>query len=386
MVYKNKFQIGDQVKSSYGENKSGQIKCIIETCYNKNIGYQYLIQNENNKYFIERENAIKLIKREDVDDPSFDKVRAVAEACGYKSDLKVGDIVSFRNGLIEQYVISAITEMDHGEDLHRYELIHLSNNDLSTDKACFCGRLLLEFQYHDPKWEEYFTEGTRQNGLPAWRGELYNLYELYTDFDEPKIGFTNEANDYYNDTIPPKYMEHILDRHTIYGRIGIVLSSVENKNIIMSKLKLNDEKIRVLWKSIREKNKKRNGVGYNQGDNIRFTLDETKLIEQIDLLDTESVGNGEKHHVDHFKIELRNIDIMKMIKQAYHSAQRVSSRETKQTSKDRRTEDVNPQNLGKVDYEGITKDGTIIRFTYDFDVNVIDTAYPLRMNNNVKKH
>ena len=41
----------------------------------------------------------------------------------------------------------------------------------------------LQFQYHDTVWEEHFTE-TVGNGLPEWRGELYNIAIFsYDDYD-----------------------------------------------------------------------------------------------------------------------------------------------------------------------------------------------------------
>lgn len=285
------------------------------------------------------------------------------------------------------YFIKEAVFVDNGDKPSEY-LYEAALVD-SPDESEIFHEYALTYQYHDDNWEKYITESVG-NGLPAWRGELYNLYELYVNPNKPDIGFTNVADDYYNDTIPPIYMKHILDRHTIYGRIGAVLGSIdkpgENKNIIMSRLKFNKEKINAVRNSIEEKIMKRNRVGYAEDDNVHFTSDEIRLAEQIDLLDIESTKNGGQHYVDHFKLELRNIDIMKMIQQAYKSARKVESRVIDQTSKDLRTGYVDFQNLGKVDYEGVSRDGTVIRFTYDFDVNVIDTAYPLRMNNNVKKH
>lgn len=285
------------------------------------------------------------------------------------------------------YFIKEAVFVDNGDKPSEY-LYEAALID-SPDESEIFHEYALTYQYHDDNWEKYITESVG-NGLPAWRGDLYNLYELYVNPNKPDIGFTNVADDYYNDTIPPIYMKHILDRHTIYGRIGAVLGSIdkpgENKNIIMSRLKFNKEKINAVRNSIEEKIMKRNRVGYTEDDNVHFTSDEIRLAEQIDLLDIESTKNGGQHYVDHFKLELRNIDIMKMIQQAYKSARKVENRVIDQTSKDLRTGYVDFQNLGKVDYEGVSRDGTVIRFTYDFDVNVIDTAYPLRMNNNVKKH
>lgn len=39
----------------------------------------------------------------------------------------------------------------------------------------------------------------------------------------------------------------------------------------------------------------------------------------------------------------------------------------------------------KYERESVTY-GVVIEFWYNFDLNIIETAYPLRMNNNAKKH
>lgn len=41
---------------------------------------------------------------------------------------------------------------------------------------------------------------------------------------------------------------------------------------------------------------------------------------------------------------------------------------------------------GRILYEGESKHGLTIRFWYNFDLGLIETAYPTEMNNNAKKH
>lgn len=301
-----------------------------------------------------------------------------------RPSFKVGDIVT-------------IHDDDQGSDVGVIQEVAIDDNKITLNYKYFitdpehpdkdyaiCNESVLKLQYHDSQWEQYFTESVG-NGLPAWRGEIYNLYRLYLDFYHHDHGFTNEANDYYNDTIPPKYMEHILDRHTIYGRINYVMRNHDNMKSLMTRLHATSSELNSIALSLKIKIEMRNGIGHDPGKSTKFTSEEINLAHQIDLLDTE-MRNGKKVYVDHFKLELLNTDIMRMIREAYKSARKISARTINQTSMDRRTGDTSPQKFGKVEYEGISKDGTIIRFTYDFDVNVIETAYPLRMNNNAKKH
>lgn len=71
----------------------------------------------------------------------------------------------------------------------------------------------LQFQYHDTVWEEHFTE-TVGNGLPEWRGELYNIVLFsYDDYDYVSYEKWRELREagwdlikiHDSDTIPPAY-------------------------------------------------------------------------------------------------------------------------------------------------------------------------------------
>lgn len=305
-----------------------------------------------------------------------------------KPTFRLGDVVECMNN---QYFIKEAINIVNNDRLSGY-MYDVSMIDSPTVTYTFQEDSLI-FLYHDKQWEEYVIESLG-NGLPAWRGELYNLYELYFDFFDQFWGFKNYAKDYYHDTIPPLSMERILNRHTIYGRIDDVLASDKNAKTIMLELKADKYS---MWDDVlllERRIEKRNGIEYTKTTRfnvnkfnlakLNFTSNEITIAQQIDLLDTE-MRNGKEQHVEHFKLELRNIDIMRMIQQAYKSARKISRREVNQTSTDRRTGVATKQNPGKAEYEGITKDDTVIRFIYDFDIDAIDTAYPVRMNDNAKK-
>lgn len=390
----NKYDVKTRVKVINGqlEGQSGEIVEVIHR-YRESPIYSIKfdrngITSEHAEEDIEAENLLD----EPVDESVYFNNSARHITIG-NPKFKTGDVVSLRNApenilyVVKQIIMTEHTWKRPLSYQYRYEISVLDEGMLegsSFPAKYMCEEYYMIFQYHDVQWEKYFTESVK-NGLPAWRGRIYNLYELYMTFHRRDDGFTNEADDYYNDTIPPKCMEHILDRHTIYGRINHVLKSDDNKNAVMNALHINDYKLRLMVVSLRTKIENRNGIDYSPYRSIKFTSEEINLAQQIDLLDTE-MRNGKLVNVDHFKLELLNTDIMRMIQQAYKTATKISAREVHKSTKDRRTEIVSPQYLGKVEYEGVARDGTIIRFTYDFDANVIDTAYPLRMNNNSKKH
>lgn len=157
MLYKNKYKIGDQVKSTLVETKTGEVKIIIEGVVGDIAGYSYWMFNkEDNRYYCEGESDLKLVRSAPEDDSDSVKVlRQITESSGYKCDLKVGDIVRFRNGVPGEYAVASITETAHGEDLYQCELIPTKQ---LIDATYLCGRLLLEYQYHDAAWEKKLRE------------------------------------------------------------------------------------------------------------------------------------------------------------------------------------------------------------------------------------
>lgn len=393
----SKFCIDDQVKNIFDENKSGSIKCIIEKSSNNSTKYSYLIFDKNsNKYFIESEGFIKLIKRISPEDErrSSKMVREIAESSGYKNDIKVGDVVTFRSGLpIGQYAISSIIEMGYGEELHHYELIPINNGSLSTDESCICGRLLLEFQYHDTQWEEYITESVG-NGLPPWRGDLYNFFMFYIDPDAINLEkgdvLDSELVKKYKDhTLPPIRMMHIMKAHTIFGRSKVVLDSEDNRKIIAKNLDIEMRDLLYMMMKFNDKIKARNlndvGPDFRSKIDIKsipnFTKQEREFARQIDALD-KSKG----HMKDHYPYELTNLQIMEAIKEAYKNARKIGSKKIN-ISNNPTDMDPDAPYIGKQLYEGYSKKyDLVIQFWYNFDYNFIESAWPVRMNNNAKKY
>lgn len=263
------------------------------------------------------------------------------------------------------------------------------------DDIITCEESSLTFQYHDLSYEEYFTESVR-NGLPAWRGKLYNFYMFYHDFDGHKDLDFNHMEDYNNDTIPPMFMEHILAEHSIYCRIDVVLKSSENIGKIERRLNINRSHRMHLVRSIKEKINARNFRGTNQSSvdvkskKFDFTGEEMNLVAEIDKLDIV-VKNGQRILEDHYPVDMSNWQIMDAIKEAYLNASKTSG-VIMQSVRDRRGDEENAKTgkviepvKGKRTYRGESKKyGLVIEFWYNFDLDLIETAYPIRMNNNAK--
>ncbi len=112
--------------------------------------------------------------------------------------------------------------------------------------------------------------------------------------------------------------------------------------------------------------------------NQDYTSNELRLLGQIDKLDKDN---------DHYPVYMTHYQIMQAIKEAYETARKTSGRRM-HTEPDKR----NPEdgdilvNKGVVEYEGYSSTFDLtIRFMYNFDLNYIDTAFPVR-EKNVKKY
>ena len=256
----------------------------------------------------------------------------------------------------------------------------------------------LQFQYHDTVWEEHFTE-TVGNGLPEWRGELYNIAIFsYDDYDYVNYEKWRELREagwdlikmHNGDTIPPAYMEHILEWHSVYERIDIVLDSAEDVNEIKKGFN-----IKYLPESLREKiynsNMSEIDPDYkkeiNNKQKFRFTDSELALASEIDKRD---LFNGEYN--EHFPAQMTNLQIMEAVKRAYHTARKISPRKLQAVYDRRKGRDFGEECgemsypvKGKILYEGNAKNGMVVQFWYNFDPDLIEEAYPVRMNN-VKKN
>ena len=252
----------------------------------------------------------------------------------------------------------------------------------------------LVFQYHDSLCEEIFTEKIGWE-LPPWRSRLYNFYMFYDRNWQGNLFINIDLMpDYNNHIIPPVYMEHILDEHSMYKRIDVVLSDNDNREKIKAALDITDDKeLESLKDDLQFKIFRRNIDGMfpevtkdiDTRQRLRdFTPDERALAAQVDILDIVT-ENHVKLTKDHYPLDYTNFQIMQAIKEAYNGARKIGSRKMEKV-KDRRTGEKSDPIKGKILYEGISKDNLVIQFWYNFDLDLIESAYPVKMNNNVKKH
>lgn len=299
------------------------------------------------------------------------------EALPDKPAFQPGDVVNTPDGI--QAVREVIIE-DTGEAAkYMYETSPL---DLSGT-VCRYGEASLEFQYHDTMWKEYFTESA-QNDLPEWRGELYNFDELYSErFYHGRIyynscyywgyEFNDMADDYSNDTLPPRIMKYILKEYTIDSRINAVLAPRKNAEEIGKILNLKSKELYDIRWSIMSKihNLKKESGSMRKS---RFPDSELALVmSEIDKRDV-IFGRARKH----FPVYMTGTEIMKSIREAYHTARKISRRRIKKSFITRYVLDSKTEPVkGSALYEGESKNGLIIQFRYNFDLGIIETAYPV---------
>lgn len=297
-----------------------------------------------------------------------------------------GDIVSitednaYPNSL---YVVREAVLIDIGVATeYVYEVSPLE----SEEEVYTYGISSLELLYHDSVWEKYFTDSVR-NGLPEWRGEPYNA-DVFLISDYYSYYYEKEelAKEHNNDTIPPDYMWHILEWHSVIGRIGKIFDSPEDVKEMEEKLNVSQKDLHDLMRSITDKKLSCNreelkpNLKTDTGTGFRFTDLELSLASQIDRRD---IVNGEYN--GHFPIQMTSLQIMKTIKKAYHAAHKISPRKLQRVCDKRdaswcgAVEVISPVK-GSALYEG-RADGLRIRFWYNFDLNLIEDAYPVIKNN-----
>ena len=298
------------------------------------------------------------------------------EALPDKTAFQPGDVVNTPDGI--QAVREVIIE-DTGEAAkYMYETSPL---DLSGT-VCRYGEASLEFQYHDTMWKEYFTESA-QNDLPEWRGELYNLDELYSErFYYDGIyynsdyywgdGFNDIADDYSNDTLPPRIMKYILKEYTIDSRINAVLAPRKNAEEIGKILNLKPKESYYRWSII----SKIYDLEKKSGSMRKSRFTDSKLALAISEIDKRDVIFGRSRK--HFPIHMTDMEIMKSIREAYHTARKISRRRVKKSFVTRFVVRSKAEPIkGSALYEGVSKNGLAIQFRYNFDMGIIETAYPI---------
>ena len=184
--------------------------------------------------------------------------------------------------------------------------------------------------------------------------------------------------EYWDSTIPPEFMEHILKSHSVWDRMDAVFNSPENKQKLMSMFKMNDNQLQDIRDDIRDKitTINMNDVKPNaHGKIIDFTKDELAFIDQVLMLDDVK---------DHYPVQMSYLNIMRVIKEAYEYAYKTNDGIRMQPSLDRRTGETKRPVRGQRKYRGESKNGMLIEFWYDFDLKVIMSAYPIGTHENDK--
>lgn len=325
--------------------------------------------------------------------------KACAALKGSRLAFRGGDVVSVteNNAYPDSvYVVRETVLIDIGVATeYVYDVSPLE----AEDEVYTYGKSSLELLYHDPVWEKYFN-AMAGSELPVWKGELYNFNTFYEGLFHKRLNKV-QMERYNADTIPPMYMRYILEKHSIYNRIDAVFYDYDEEAIIMNKLNIASyEKIHKLVISIQDKineiNKADDLLSEKErsirSDKCRFTSEEWSLINQIDLSGLKENEKGETY-TDCFRADMTNRQIMQAIKEAYHTAHKIAPRRLQRVH-DRRNDVLRtkePEKLvspvkGEALYEGSAKNGMVIQFWYNFDLNLIEDAYPVRMHNDDKKN
>lgn len=324
----------------------------------------------------------RLVVNEDgLAEADFSYIETGDEISLAKPLFQAGDVVSV-DGHNELGVVSEAVIVNTGETAkYMYEVSPF----YSDGEACAYEESFLEYQYHDTAWEECLM-ALETDKLPPWRGELYNSRE----FDwGPHYRWERS---YFNDTIPPDCMEYILDEYSVYKRIHAVFASKKNRKDVMEIFGIADsealdEIIRAICNKIFNRNLSEVDSDFKKkADNktkFEFTELELAIVSEVDRRD---IWLGQSRN--HYPVKMTEMQIMRAIKEAYESAHEVGKRKLqKYVSRGYRGwRDEKEPEKGSVLYEGISKNGLIIRFWYNFDLDLIETAYPIMVDNNAKKH
>lgn len=368
------FENGEIVRFTDHSRYRGAMGTVKGICNDYDgIEYYVLVDGDDDiyNYYVEHGDYLKWVSPEELEPDKLE--------LSFKPAFQIGDVVNTPNGIetVREIIITNIS----GTTEYIYETSPLD----SDNKVNRYHITSLEFLYHDPIWEDYFVNLV-QDSLPEWRGEIYNL-EAFIHY-----GFEDTIfdNNYQNDTLPPDIMKYILEEYTVGGRINAVLASKKNRREIEKVLNIKPKQLDEISNSITIKIDDRNigEIDLNYKKKIsnkrkfQFTELELSAASEIDKLDS-LLGQPRKH----FPIEMTNSQIMKSIKEAYKTAQKISKRQVRNSyiTKYVLYNKVEPVK-GSTLYEGVSKNGLTIRFRYNFDYNVIETAYPVILNGNNDKH
>lgn len=303
---------------------------------------------------------------------------------------RVGDVINIGDSET-LYSIEECIEVE--SDFHKEWKYKLSDTNLGY--TSYIPGLISEsditFRWHDNDLEKMFNESSDFN-LPAWRGEIYNFFMFFDRYQrvslEPDAAVNyHEMEEFKNHTIPPIRMWHILRSHSIFARVNDVIKSKENSHIIAEKINIDIVDVIRFSKDFQDKIISRNTTNTTYGNELKdlmipkFTKEEEIFANIIDRLDTSNKGIK-----DHYPYKLTNLQIMDAIREAYNNARKIGKKKIN-TSNNSSDENPDASYKGKQLYEGYSgKYNLVIQFIYNFDYDFVETAYPVRMNNNVKKH
>lgn len=230
----------------------------------------------------------------------------------------------------------------------------------------------MELAHHDVSWELELTESA-ENGLPAWNGKLYSFYKFYGNIsthDDIDKDAMSKLNDH---SVPPAYMEHILQNHSVYDRLTVVMMNPSNVENLKSALNVSDHMINDILNSVRGKIDTRNLVDIGAATGVKeneytFTELESNFIKHAMELDTENY---------HYPATMTALQILDSIRDAYTAAYKTNKR-IMQINKDRRNGEVSRAIRGQRIYRGYSEKYRLtIEFYYNLDLGVIESAYPI---------
>lgn len=399
-----KYHVGDKVMITIESllGLEGVIIKILDRRFKENPNgskFMIYVESTNSTYSMHALQFELINHEEDEKNETGYYSEAAQEILSKQPLYRPGDVVHVENDIGGRfYVIEEATLVQQTIRGGLYPMYYYKMNKLDDGRenfkpeTCMCEEAGLEFQYHDTQWEKYFTEGNRQDGLPAWRGELYNLFACYLDFnDKDGLFDSSEVKEHENDTIPVQFMEHIIKKHSVYGMIKRVLGNrctTESAAKIREMFKLSSSELIDIMTSMLNELDAINATGadrkyHNRCKNSNlFEDNEWDVLLQIDKLDI--VGGN---HVDHYPATMTNLQIMDAIKEAYESAHKEGAIEIG-SGRDLRTGENITEVEGHQEYVGrsVTHDMTIC-FLYSRDMNLITTAYPTSnyIDHNAKK-
>ena len=192
-------------------------------------------------------------------------------------------------------------------------------------------------------------------------GSIRTLYEdvlkrvLDDDYDE--VLYENIQNNLpaWNSDILQYTISHVIDNHTLNGRIGDLLA--DHKGTIKIHFRsITESDFTRLKKSIITKSRNYHAL----------TPEEGKIVDLVNQLDKK----------DHWPISMNMDQIYQATKQAYEYAAKISRRQFPYDKK----QPTILSKKGRVKYQGVASNGLVIHFWFNFDAMRIETAYPILKN------